>query len=395
MLIFYRVGLSCRYGRPTALRPGHRAPGSAVRRPRPRGPARQRRRPGPPGRGQADPGRQQVGPLPGRCSNESSPWTGFTGSWPSPCPRRSGWSPTGVRRRAGRLPHRRPRRARRAGRRPERGRRESRSWSTASSTSTSSSSVAAVRSRDRHELRLCLDLDASLRRLRRPVHGSGVRRSPVRAADQAADARRRRSPTRPGFRLVGPDGVRGADRRRRRRPAGQPRCSRGPIRLMQAQSRRELARRRGRDRPGRPPDHRPGVRQRRRHRQRREDRREDAVTEVAAGLGPLPARACSTSTALLRPPRPPCSPCPSSAARRRTWSPCSAAAASPPAPADRSRLPQPYLPAGLRFDPEEGAGEVQTPLLGQRRRPPARSATACGSVTPRPASSANASPACT
>jgi D-serine deaminase-like pyridoxal phosphate-dependent protein len=30
-----------------------------------------------------------------------------------------------------------------------------------------------------------------------------------------------------------------------------------------------------------------------------------------------------------------------------------------------SRLPQPYLPAGLRYDAREGAGEVQTPLLGQ------------------------------
>jgi D-serine deaminase-like pyridoxal phosphate-dependent protein len=28
------------------------------------------------------------------------------------------------------------------------------------------------------------------------------------------------------------------------------------------------------------------------------------------------------------------------------------------------RLPEPYLPGGLRFDREEGAGEVQTPLLG-------------------------------
>jgi D-serine deaminase-like pyridoxal phosphate-dependent protein len=31
---------------------------------------------------------------------------------------------------------------------------------------------------------------------------------------------------------------------------------------------------------------------------------------------------------------------------------------------DSSRLPAPWLPAGLRLDPEEGAGEVQTPLLG-------------------------------
>jgi D-serine deaminase-like pyridoxal phosphate-dependent protein len=33
-------------------------------------------------------------------------------------------------------------------------------------------------------------------------------------------------------------------------------------------------------------------------------------------------------------------------------------------PAHRSRLPSPYLPAGLRLDRQEGAGEVQTPLLG-------------------------------
>ncbi len=33
-------------------------------------------------------------------------------------------------------------------------------------------------------------------------------------------------------------------------------------------------------------------------------------------------------------------------------------------PADRARLPRPHLPAGLRLDSQEGAGEVQTPLLG-------------------------------
>ncbi|HEX6229385.1 MAG TPA: amino acid deaminase/aldolase [Solirubrobacterales bacterium] len=31
---------------------------------------------------------------------------------------------------------------------------------------------------------------------------------------------------------------------------------------------------------------------------------------------------------------------------------------------DAARLPVPWLPEGLRLDPEEGAGEVQTPLLG-------------------------------
>jgi D-serine deaminase-like pyridoxal phosphate-dependent protein len=33
-------------------------------------------------------------------------------------------------------------------------------------------------------------------------------------------------------------------------------------------------------------------------------------------------------------------------------------------PGNASRLPAPFLPAGLRLDREEGAGEVQTPLLG-------------------------------
>lgn len=34
-------------------------------------------------------------------------------------------------------------------------------------------------------------------------------------------------------------------------------------------------------------------------------------------------------------------------------------------PADAARLPQPYLPTGLSYDTDEGAGEVQTPLLGR------------------------------
>jgi D-serine deaminase-like pyridoxal phosphate-dependent protein len=37
-------------------------------------------------------------------------------------------------------------------------------------------------------------------------------------------------------------------------------------------------------------------------------------------------------------------------------------------PAGTDRLPEPYLPAGLRLDRQEGAGEVQTPLLGPGAR---------------------------
>jgi D-serine deaminase-like pyridoxal phosphate-dependent protein len=32
--------------------------------------------------------------------------------------------------------------------------------------------------------------------------------------------------------------------------------------------------------------------------------------------------------------------------------------------ASKERLPEPYLPQGLQLDQQEGAGEVQTPLLG-------------------------------
>jgi D-serine deaminase-like pyridoxal phosphate-dependent protein len=33
-------------------------------------------------------------------------------------------------------------------------------------------------------------------------------------------------------------------------------------------------------------------------------------------------------------------------------------------PGNASRVPQPHLPAGLKLDGDEGAGEVQTPVLG-------------------------------
>jgi D-serine deaminase-like pyridoxal phosphate-dependent protein len=36
--------------------------------------------------------------------------------------------------------------------------------------------------------------------------------------------------------------------------------------------------------------------------------------------------------------------------------------------AEKTRLPEPALPAGLKLDPREGAGEVQTPLLGPGAR---------------------------
>ena len=38
-------------------------------------------------------------------------------------------------------------------------------------------------------------------------------------------------------------------------------------------------------------------------------------------------------------------------------------------PGDKSRLPVPYLPSGLKLDPLEGAGEVQTPVHGDAAAP--------------------------
>ena len=93
------------------------------------------------------------------------------------------------------------------------------------------------------------------------------------------------------------------------------------------------------------------------------------AAEDGGDRGRPPARAStpppsSTTTAASASPRRPASRCRSSASPRRGSRPRSAAATSPPAAATPARLPGPWLPPGLELDPEEGAGEVQTPLLG-------------------------------
>jgi D-serine deaminase-like pyridoxal phosphate-dependent protein len=95
--------------------------------------------------------------------------------------------------------------------------------------------------------------------------------------------------------------------------------------------------------------------------------REDAVTEITAGSGfyapTLFDRYSSfrlTPAAMFAMPvvrR----PSPSVATLLGGGYPASGAAG-------RDRLPSPHLPRGLRVDPLEGAGEVQTPVLGVRRR---------------------------
>ena len=95
-----------------------------------------------------------------------------------------------------------------------------------------------------------------------------------------------------------------------------------------------------------------------------------AVTEVAAGSGSSP-RSSSTTTAPSR-----CSP--------RRCSLCRSSGGPVPGVATalgggylasgvgaKDRMPVPYLPSGLRLDPHEGAGEVQTPLRGSAAEPAA------------------------
>ncbi|GAA2206170.1 amino acid deaminase/aldolase [Nonomuraea monospora] len=213
--------------------------------------------------------------------------------------------------------------------------------------------------RPRAELRLCLDLDAAFVAFGRRA---GALRSPIREPHEAAELAAAIA-KRPGLRLAGLlayeaqiAGVGDAP------PSNAARAR--LIRVMQSLSARELIVRRGRVVNA--------VRQ-------LADlefvngggtgsvdltTREKAVTELAAGSGffhprlfDFYRRFTGRPAALFALPvvrRP--------AAGTVTVLGGGYLASGPVGPA---RAPQPYLPAGLRYAPEEGAGEVQTPLLGQ------------------------------
>ncbi|WP_327102089.1 amino acid deaminase/aldolase [Nonomuraea glycinis] len=212
-----------------------------------------------------------------------------------------------------------------------------------------------------HEIRLCIDIDAGFVAFGGKFR-AGALRSPLRDADQAA-ALAADIAKRPGYRLVGLlayeaqiAGVGDAPR------TGAARAR--VIRLMQALSARELMVRRGRivnavrqvadlefvNGGGTGSIERTV--------------REKAVTEVAAGSGLFHPRlfdfysrftgrpAALFALPVVRRPSP-------GAVTVLGGGYLASGAAGP------SRLPQPYLPAGLRYAPDEGAGEVQTPLLGR------------------------------
>ncbi|MCF3183110.1 amino acid deaminase/aldolase [Streptomyces polychromogenes] len=211
------------------------------------------------------------------------------------------------------------------------------------------------------EIRVCLELDTSLRLFGGRVR-VGARRSPLREPGQLAELARAVA-ARPGFRVVGLMAYEGHVAGVGDAVAGRPVRSR-MIRLMQGAARRELAARRGEV-----------VRAVRSvvadlefvngggTGSVAETAAEEAVTEVAAGSGLYVPRLFDNYTSFRgRPAALFAQP----VVRRPGVGVVTVLGGGYPASgaAGADRLPVPYLPAGLRYDPQEGAGEVQTPLLG-------------------------------
>ncbi|MFM9367788.1 amino acid deaminase/aldolase [Streptomyces sp. Da 82-17] len=215
--------------------------------------------------------------------------------------------------------------------------------------------------RGREEVRVCLELDTSLRLLGGRVR-IGARRSPLHSPEQVAELARAVA-RRPGFRLVGVMAYEGHVAGVGDLLAGRPVRSRA-IRAMQSAARRELAVRRAevvRAVRAVAPDLEfvngggTGSVQ--------HTAAEAAVTEIAAGSGLYLPRLFDNYTSFSgRPAALFAQP----VVRRPGVGVVTVLGGGYPASgvAGRDRSPVPYLPEGLRYDPQEGAGEVQTPLLG-------------------------------
>jgi D-serine deaminase-like pyridoxal phosphate-dependent protein len=215
-------------------------------------------------------------------------------------------------------------------------------------------------------LRVCIDVDAGWRFLGGRVR-VGAKRSPLHTPEQAR-AFARAILEREGLRLVGIMAYEAQIAGIGDKPAGRP-LRAGAIRLVQERSARELAGRRAAivaaveqtiaERGGPPLEFVNGGGTGSVER----TSAEPAVTEVAAGSGlygptlfdayrvftPRPA-ALFALPVVRRP--------------GRGVVTVLGGGYLASGPADAARLPRPHLPSGLRLDRQEGAGEVQTPLLG-------------------------------
>ncbi|MFK0171306.1 amino acid deaminase/aldolase [Streptomyces sp. NPDC090306] len=221
--------------------------------------------------------------------------------------------------------------------------------------------IDAARDGGREVVRVCLELDTSLRMLGGWVRVGALRsplHSPARLADVARAVTRR-----PGFELVGIMAYEGHIAGVGDSIAGRPLRSRA-VRLMQAKARRELAERRAE-----------AVRAVRAVAPGLEfvngggtgsvqfTAAEVAVTEIAAGSGLYVPRLFDNYTSFTgRPAALFAQP----VVRRPGVGVVTVLGGGYPASGapGPDRLPVPYLPEGLRYDGQEGPGEVQTPLLG-------------------------------
>jgi len=213
---------------------------------------------------------------------------------------------------------------------------------------------------DPHPVRVAIDIDAGYQALGGKFR-AGARRSPVRTPDDAV-ALAGQIMSRPGLRLVGLMAYESQIAGVGDNPPGRPLYARA-IRIMQRRSAAELADRRGaivaairKLTPlefvnGGGTGSLEGT------------SAESAVTEIGAGSGlyhPTLFDAYRGFTgqpsAMFALP----------VVRRPGPGVVTALGGGYPAsgPGAPSRIPAPYLPGGLRLDKEEGAGEVQTPLLG-------------------------------
>ncbi|GGV62238.1 alanine racemase [Streptomyces griseoloalbus] len=221
--------------------------------------------------------------------------------------------------------------------------------------------IDAARAGGGEVVRVCLELDTSLKLFGGRVR-VGARRSPLHSPAQVADLARAVA-RRPGFRVVGIMAYEGHVAGVGDAVAGRPLRSRA-VRLMQAAARRELAERRAavvRAVREVVPDLEfvngggTGSVQ--------HTAAEGAVTEIAAGSGLYVPRLFDNYTSFSgRPSALFALP----VVRRPGVGVVTVLGGGYPASGapGADRLPVPYLPEGLRYDPQEGPGEVQTPLLG-------------------------------